>query len=166
MIGRMKMLRVTSVSLLTVTLFFALASVQANQAPPPDKLPDAPGKAVLTRMCTTCHETDVIVDTPRTVPVWVDTVLLMKDFGAEGSDEDWKAVTDYLIVHLAHLDVNKATAGEIGQVFGVSEKIAEGVVAFRDTQGGFKTIDDLKKAPDLDAAKVDALKPRLIFRSN
>jgi len=59
--------------------------------------------------------------------------------------------------------VNKATAGEIEQVFGVNETIAAGVVAYRDQQGGFKTIDDLKKAPNLDGAKVDALKARLIF---
>jgi competence protein ComEA len=159
----MPTLRFTSATFLAAISFLSLASVQANQAPPPDKLPDAPGKAVLTRMCTTCHGTDVIVDPPRTVPVWVDTVLLMKDFGAEGSDDDWKAVTDYLIVHLAHLEVNKATAGEIGQVFGVSERIADGVVAYRDKQGGFKTIDDLKKAPDVDGAKIETLKPRLIF---
>ena len=156
-------LRVTSIPLLAFTVFFSLASVRANQAPPPDKLPDGPGKAVFTRMCTNCHGTDVVLDPPRTVPVWVDTVLLMKDFGAEGSDDDWKAVTDYLIVHLAHLEVNKATAGEIGQVLGVSEKIAEGIVAERDKQGGFKTIEDVKKAPDVDGAKIDALKPRLIF---
>src|SRR5687767_13354245 len=106
MIGRMK-LRVASMSLLAVTAF-ALASVHANQALPPDKLPDAPGKAALTRLCTSCHGTDVIVDPPRTVPVWVDTIVLMKDFGAGGSDEDWKAVTDYLIVYLAHLEINKA----------------------------------------------------------
>ena len=88
----------------------------------------------------------------------------MKDFGAEGSDDGWKTVTDYLVVHLAHLEVNKATAGEIAQVFGVNETIAAGVVAYRDQQGGFKTIDDLKKAPNLDGAKVDALKARLIFQ--
>ena len=150
-----------SATFLAAISFLALTSAQTAQ--PPDGLPDAPGKAVLVRMCTTCHGTDVIVDPPRTVRVWVDTVLLMKDFGAEGSDDDWRAVTDYLIVHLAHLQVNKATAGEIGQVFGVSEKIAEGVVAYRDAQGGFKTIDDLKKAPGLDAAQIDALKGRLIF---
>ena len=72
MIGRMKMLRVTSVSLLAATSFLALASAQANQVPvPPDGLPDAPGKAVLVGVCTACHGTDLIVDTPRTVPVWI-----------------------------------------------------------------------------------------------
>jgi hypothetical protein len=60
-------------------------------------------KAVVVRRCTVCHGTDVIVDTPRTVPVWTDTVLLMKDFGAEGSEEDWKTVADYLMTHLAML---------------------------------------------------------------
>jgi competence protein ComEA len=163
----MKMLRVTSVSILAASVFLALASAHTNQAPaPPDGLPDAPGKAVLVRMCTACHGTDVIVETPRTVPVWAETILLMKSFGAEGSEEDWKTVGDYLITHLAHLDVNKATAGEIALVFWVNEKIAEGVVAYRDKQGGFKTIDDLKKAPDLEAAKIDALRPRLIFPAN
>ena len=167
MIDRVKVLRITSVPLLAAASFVALASAQANQAPaPPDELPDAPGKSVLVRMCTLCHETDLIVDTPRTVPVWNDTLALMKEFGAEGSEEDWKTVAAYLTVHLAHLEVNKATAGEVTLVFGVSEKIAEGVVVYRDKQGGFKTIDDLKKAPDLDPRKIDALQPRLIFPAN
>ena len=114
-------------------------------------------------MCTSCHGTDVITDAPRTVPSWVDTVLSMKDFGAQGSDEDWKAVTDYIVVNLAHLEVNKSTAAEMAQVLRVSEKVAEGVVAYREKQGGFKAIADLKQAPGLDAATIDTLAPRLIF---
>ena len=114
-------------------------------------------------MCTSCHGTDVITDAPRTVPSWVDTVLSMKDFGAQGSDEDWKAVTDYIVVNLAHLEVNKSTAAELAQVLRVSEKVAEGVVAYREKQGGFKAIADLKQAPGLDAATIDTLASRLIF---
>lgn len=162
----MRLLRFISAWLLSAaslgTSLLALALAQPNQAPP-DKLPEAPGKAVLTRMCTTCHGTDVITDAPRTVPSWVDTVLSMKDFGAEGTEEDWKAVTDYIIVNLAHLEVNKATGKEIVLVLGVNENVAAGVVAYRDKQGGFKTIADLKQAPDVDAAKIDSLQPRLIF---
>jgi competence protein ComEA len=146
------------------TSLFAFASAQPAQAPP-DKLPEAPGKAVLTVMCTTCHGTDVITDAPRTVPSWVDTILSMKDFGAEGTEEDWKAVTGYILANLAHLDVNKSTAVEMAPVLRVSEQMAEGVVAYREKQGSFKTIDDLKRAPELDAATIDALAPRLIFGS-
>ena len=144
------------------TSLLALASAPPPQAPA-DKLPEAPGKAVLTTMCTSCHGTDVITDAPRTVPSWVDTVLSMKDFGAQGSDEDWKTVTDYIVVNLAHLEVNKSTAAEMAQVLRVSENVAEGVVAYREKQGGFKAIADLKQAPGLDAATIDMLAPRLIF---
>jgi competence protein ComEA len=161
----MRLLRFISIGLCAAasvtTSLLALVS-QPAQAPP-DKLPDAPGKAVLTAMCTTCHGTDVITDAPRTVPSWVDTILSMKDFGAQGSEDDWKAVTDYILVNVAHLDVNKSTAAEMAPVLRVSEKVAEGVVAYRDKQGGFKTVDDLKQAPDLDAAMIDALAPRLMF---
>jgi competence protein ComEA len=126
-------------------------------------LPEGAGRAVVEKVCTMCHGLDYLVPSSRTVQVWRDTIDLMRSYGAEATDEQWKTVTDYIIVNLAHLHVNKATAEEIGMIFEVGEQIAQGVVAYRDTQGGFKTIDDLKKAPDLDAAKVDALKPRLIF---
>lgn len=133
------------------------------QASADEALPDAPGKAVVARICTQCHGTEYIVPSERSVQVWRDTIDLMRGYGAEASDEDWKTVTDYIIGNLAHLNVNKAPAEDIGLVFAVNEKIAQGVVAYRDTQGGFKTIDDLKKAPDLDPQKIDALKPRLTF---
>jgi DNA uptake protein ComE-like DNA-binding protein len=48
-------------------------------------------------------------------------------------------------------------------VLGVTMGVAEGVVAYRDARGGFKTIDDLKGVPELDAATIDALAPRLLF---
>jgi competence protein ComEA len=72
-------------------------------------------------------------------------------------------VTDYLLVNLAHLQVNTATAEEMAPVLGVTMGVAEGVVAYRDARGGFKTIDDLKGVPELDAATIDALAPRLLF---
>jgi competence protein ComEA len=89
----------------------------------------------------------------------------MKEFGATGSDEDFKTVTDYLVVNLALLEVNKSSATEIAQVLGVDEMVSAGVVAYRDKQGPFKSADDLKRVPNLDAAKVDAVGARLLFGS-
>ena len=105
-----------------------------------------------------------MTDSPRTIEGWVDVVYLMKDFGAMATEAEWKTVTDYLVTNLALVDVNKAEAAHVQLVFGVTEAAAKDVVAYRDKQGGFKTIDDLKKAPGLDAAKIDALKERLLFR--
>jgi len=91
-------------------------------------------------------------------------IYLMKDFGATATEEQWKTVSDYLVTNLALVDVNKAAAADMQLVFGVDETAAKDVVAYRDKEGGFKTIDDLKKAPGLDAAKIDALKDRLLFK--
>ena len=130
-----------------------------------EALPDAPGKSVVAKVCTACHGIDYLVPSERTAPVWKDLLDLMKSYGAEATDDEWRTIHDYIMVNLAYLSVNKATADDVAAVFGVSVKIAEEVVAYRDTQGGFTTIDDLKKAPNLDAAKVDALALRLVFES-
>ena len=135
----------------------------AAQAPP-DKLPEAAGKPVVVMVCTSCHDSSIMTDAPRTVESWVDVMYLMKDFGATLTDEQWKTVTDYLVTNLALLDVNKAEAAHVALVFGVTDMVAADVVAYRDKQGGFKTIDDLKKAPGLDAAKIESLKERLLVK--
>ena len=160
-----KVLRLATLLLLAVPICFALATTRAVDAQAPsDKLPEAPAKATVVRLCTSCHDSSIITDAPRTVAGWDDMMYLMKDFGAMGTEEEWKTVFEYLVTHLALLEVNKAEAAHVRLVFGVSETVAADVVAYRDKQGGFKTIDDLKKAPGLDAAKVDALKDRLLFR--
>lgn len=153
--------------------FAALISFQtihAGAATPPrvppaaaQELPEGSGKAVVQKICTTCHGLDYLVPSERTVPVWRDTLDLMRGYGAEATEEQWKTITEYIIANLAYLNVNAATAEDIGLVFAVNEKIAQDVVAYREKQGAFKTIDDLKKAPDLDAQKVDALQARLLF---
>jgi competence protein ComEA len=144
--------------------FAATTSRAVDAAAQADKLPDAPGKATVVGVCTSCHGSDVITDGPRTVAGWIDTALAMKDFGAMATEAEWKTVTDYLVTNLALLEVNKAEAAHFQLVFGVSEAVAKEIVAFRDMQGGFKTIDDLKKAPGVNSPKIDALKERLIFK--
>ena len=151
---------------LTSTLigFAAVTADPVSAQSPPDKLPEAPGKAVFIAVCTSCHDATLVTDGPRTIEGWVDVIYLMKDFGATATDEQWKTVSDYLVTYLALVDMNKAEAAQLQLVFGVSETASKDVVAYRDKQGGFTTIDDLKKAPGLDAAKIDGLKERLLFK--
>jgi competence protein ComEA len=46
---------------------------------------------------------------------------------------------------------------------GLTAAESDAVIAYRKKNGDFKTIDDLKKVPDLDAKKVDAKKDHLAF---
>lgn len=126
-------------------------------------LPDAPGKALVEQACGTCHGLELLAPSTRTAAQWRDTMAVMKTSGAKASDEEWKAINQYFMANLAYLNVNKATVDDVRQVFDVSEKIAQAIVARRDTQGGFTTIDDLRQVPDLDQKRVEALKARLTF---
>jgi competence protein ComEA len=155
----------TSLYALTVSaslLALTPAPVPAAQAKP-DKLPDAPGKETVTKVCGSCHTVDLIPDSRMTVANWMATVESMKEFGATASDAEFQTVKDYIVVNFALLEVNKAPAKDISQVLRVDEKIAADVVAYREKQGPFKTVDDVKRAPGLDATTLDTLAPRLMF---
>lgn len=90
----------------------------------------------------------------------------MAGFGAQGTDEDYTEILDYLVKNFpanAPINVNKATAVQLESGLGFTTTEAEAVVKYREKNGDFKTADDLKKVPDLDAKKVDAKKARLAF---
>ncbi len=133
------------------------------RAQPGGPLPDAPGKGLAEQVCGTCHGLELLAPSTRTAAQWRDTLAVMKTSGAKASDEEWKALTEYFMANLAYLNVNKATADDVRLVFNVPEKVAQALVTARDTQGGFKTIDDLKQIPELDQKRVEALKARLTF---
>jgi len=144
-------------------IVFGAEKAAAPQQPQVETLPDAPGKQLVEQVCATCHGVDLLVPSSRTATQWRDTMGAMKTAGAKASDEDWKTIVDYIMGNLAFLNLNKATVEDVRLVFGVPEKVAQAVVAARDKQGGFKTVDDLKQVPDLDQKRVDAIKARLTF---
>jgi competence protein ComEA len=59
--------------------------------------------------------------------------------------------------------VNKATAAQLESGLGLTTAEAEAVIDYRKKNADFKSIDDLKKVPDVDAKKLDAKKDRLAF---
>jgi competence protein ComEA len=151
-------MRVPVMSMAFVLVVSAPAAAQSG-----GPLPDAPGKALVEQVCGTCHGLELLAPSTRTAAQWRDTLAVMKTSGAKASDEEWKAIDRYFMANLAYLNVNKATADEIRLVFDVADEIAQALVAQRDKQGGFKTLDDLKQVPDLDQKRVEALKARLTF---
>jgi competence protein ComEA len=61
------------------------------------------------------------------------------------------------------IQVNKATAAQLVNGVGLTETEAAAVVDYRKKNGDFKSIDDLKKVPDVDGKKWEAKKDRLTF---
>jgi competence protein ComEA len=124
-------------------------------------LPDGPGKDALLKLCQDCHDLDTVTQDNRTKEAWKKTILKMVDRGAEGTDEQFDAIVNYLAKNFGRINVNTAPAAEIAPYLGFTSKEADAIVQYREKNGAFKDWKDLKKVDGLDAAKVEAQKNRI-----
>ena len=65
----------------------------------------------------------------------------------------------------AKVNVNAATAEQLGKVPGMSADMAKAIVDTRVKSGAFKSADDLMKVPGMTKEKADAMAPALSFGS-
>ncbi len=119
-------------------------------------------KAAFEGVCGSCHPASM-VDGLRSESDWRETVELMVKVGAKGTDEQFDRLIRFLLRNWTKVNVNTATAAEIAPVLDVSDETAEVIVKRRTANGGFKTIEELKKIPGVNAAKLEARKDRIVF---
>ena len=118
------------------------------------------------RVCKGCHPPEIVAMKHHTREEWEEVVTKMVNAGATGSDEDFNLVVDYVTEHfpkLAKVNVNKASVSELAESLGLTSKEANAIVGYREKNGAFKSLDDLKKVPEVDAAKIEAKKAQLQF---
>ena len=123
---------------------------------------DAADKAAFHAVCGSCHPL-TMVDGLRTESEWLQEIEQMVKIGAKGTDEQFERVVRVLLRTLTKVNVNTATAPEIAPVLDVTDATAEALVKYRTEHGSFKTLEDLKKIPGVDAAKLNARKERIVF---
>jgi competence protein ComEA len=139
-----------------------------SQAMAQTPLPDGRGKDQLVKVCGVCHEPQRAASIRLTREGWEQTIGDMVARGAKGTDEDFAAILDYLSTNFLGeaarpLNVNSATSVELESVLLLLRKEAAAVIAYREKNGLFKSVDDLKKVPGIDVKKIDAQKDRLFF---
>jgi len=132
------------------------------------QLPDGPGKDETKKVCTMCHELERSISPRQDRDGWQQTLDKMVALGAEVTDQEYTAILNYLAKNypgeeIPKLNVNKATAIEFESRLTLPRSQAAAVIEYRAKNGPFKTIDDLKKVPGVDAAKIDAKKDRITF---
>jgi competence protein ComEA len=145
---------------------YAQQAAQQQQSQAHPELPAGPGKDTLIRVCSSCHSPDNVIANGQDRAGWENTISKMAGFGAVGTDEEFTEILDYLVKSFpanAPINVNKATASQLASGLGLTTAEAEAVIEYRKKNGDFKTIDDLKKVPEVDAKKLDAKKDRLAF---
>lgn len=146
-----------------VAVVFVLGSAALAQ-----QLPEGPGRAETEKLCKQCHEVARSISPRLDRDGWGQTMTKMTAFGMKSTSEEYALVLDYLVKNypaedVPRINVNQATAIQLESVLGLRRSQAKEVLAYREKNGDFKTIDDLKKVPGLDAAKLDAKKDRILF---
>lgn len=56
------------------------------------------------------------------------------------------------------LDLNRASAGELEALPGIGAVLAQRVIAFRTSAGGFRTVEDLREVKGIGSKKFDRIK--------
>ena len=133
------------------------------------QLPDGPGKAETQKLCAQCHELDRAISLRQDRAGWQATVDKMVSLGAQASDRELAAVTDYLAAHfpsdeLPRVNMNKAAAIELESRLSLRRSEAAAIVAWRARNGPFQSLEDLKKVPGIEFSKLEARKDRISFQ--
>ena len=100
------------IGLVVAAVCFAMAQPAAAQV----VLPDGPGRDQMVKVCGICHEPQRAASIRLTREGWEATIGDMIARGAKGSDDDFKAILDYLATNFLGeaskpLNVNTATSG-------------------------------------------------------
>lgn len=120
-------------------------------------LPDGPGKDLVEAICGECHTIERIATQQLTKPKWADKVLEMLQESPDVKQSERDKIVEYLAKTFpARANVNKANAKELQAVLEISPESAMSIVGYRQKNGSFKTLDDLKKVPGVDPAMLDA----------
>jgi competence protein ComEA len=162
-----------SVGLIALSMSTPISAAQAagQSSGSTDQHPEFPagvGRDVVLRLCVKCHSPNVILAYGQNRTGWENTITKMVQKGAEGEDEDFTEIADYLTEHfppstVPKVFVNMATDKQLADVLGISLDDAKAMVAYRDKAKGFNSIEDMKMVPNVDAKKIDAKKDQLVF---
>jgi competence protein ComEA len=133
------------------------------------QLPDGAGKAETQRLCVQCHELERSISPRQDRAAWQATMDKMASLGMKATDQDMQTVVEYLARNypasdLLPINVNQARAIDLESGLSLPRSQAAAIIQYRTKNGDFKSIEDLKKVPGVDAAKIEAKKDRLVFK--
>ncbi len=132
------------------------------------QLPEGPGKELTEKHCAQCHDLAKATSVRQDTNGWGATISKMTALGLKASDADLLTIRDYLAKNfppeeLPPVNVNKARAIQLESRLTLKRSESAAIIRYRKEHGDFKSIDDLKKVPGLDFAKIEAKKDRLVF---
>jgi competence protein ComEA len=144
-------------------LFLASAAAFGQQ------MPDGPGKAETEKMCKGCHEIARSISPRQDRVGWSQTLAKMTAFGMKSTEADYELVLNYLsksfpAEDVQKVNVNTAQGIELESGLTLLRSQAKAIIDWREKNGPFKSLDDLKKIPGISPEKWDGKKDRISFQ--
>lgn len=145
--------------------FFLTAALAATLSA---QLPEGPGMQETMKNCTGCHEIERSISLRQDLSGWNNTLSKMVGFGMKASQSDLSIVAEFLAKHypadaMPPINVNTCSAIELESRFSMKKSQSALFIAHREKIGKFKTFADLKQAPGIDPAKIEAKKTQIVF---
>jgi competence protein ComEA len=99
---------------------------------------------------------------------WNVTMTKMAAAGMKSNEKDYAVVLDYLAEHfpadaVMKVNVNTASAIELESGLSLRRSQSAAVIAYREKNGPYKSLEDLKKVPSIDAGMLEEKKSRIAF---
>ena len=161
-----RFLQATAGASAAICCIMAMCSVVTHAAPHSQptgaRASDPADLRALHDVCAQCHDLSMFADTIQSHDEWIDTIQKMVDRGARGTDDQFDRILHYLAENQTSVNVNAAPAEDIAPVLGVSDAVAQAVVA-RRTAKPFTDVADLLSVPGVDGATVRARRNRIGF---
>jgi competence protein ComEA len=128
-------------------------------------LPEGQGRETFLMVCSICHSPNAVIGKQGSRQWWQSKVTEMLQEETDVPPADVDTIVAYLTKNfpIVKINVNKAAAKELETGLELTAKESEAIVQYREAKGSFKTLDDLKKVPGLDAVKIESKKDRLDF---
>ena len=84
--------------------------------------------------------------------------------GAPVSDDDYPVILEYLAATLPLvINVNTATAEDFETGFGLKHADAMALIGYRENNGPYHSLDDLKKVPKIEFKRIQLKKAAVTF---
>ena len=145
----------------------ASAAAPAAASAPGSEFPAGPGRDTFIRVCSSCHAPEQVIGHGQDASGWADTINQMIQNGAQGSDQDFGDIVQYLSTYVgpmpAKIDVNTVTSLGLQNWLGFTAQQGDAVVAYRTAHGKFTSPADLEKVPNVTPGLINNIKGVLTF---
>lgn len=131
--------------------------------------PDGPAKEYINKICLQCHQPAQLLSQRRTESDWKKTIARMATKGVSAPSEQFDAIAVYMSKNFGKeedatkLNMNKANAGELVTVIGLTPEEAKALIAFREKHGDYREWGDMLVVYGVDGLKIEAAKDKMTF---